>query len=371
MKTLVERTRGGWPPVAAAVILLAAVGLLAGVSLRQNGGHLVYPLDDPYIHMAMAKNLSQHGVWGVTRYGFTSSSSSPLWTLLLSLVYSMAGPNEPALLVLDLIFALLTLVLVDRLMAGRGLGQWSRSCVLCGLVVLVPLPAMVLTGQEHVLHLLVSMLFLWFGAKAVAGPKSRFNWPLVGLGFLLTAVRYEGAFLVAAVVLLLLWRRRTRLGLVLAGAALVPIVAYGIVSVSQGWYFLPNSVLMKASATRNAVHLIRAGLVHPGFWKGLANLAGFWGLKQVATTPHILASVVAVLALLVVRVAKRVGPGPWMLLSVSSSWLWSSCTCSLPSPGRCTGTRRTWSAWAAPLACCCFAAWPKTGQTAGLWSLLR
>ncbi len=270
-----------------------------------NAGHFVYPLDDPYIHMAMAKNFSQHGVWGVTRYGFTSSSSSPLWVLLLSLVYLVTGPKEAALLILNLAIALLGLVIVDRLMARRGLGPWSRLWVLCGLVVLIPLPAMVLTGQEHVLQSFVSFLFLWIGAEAVAGLGPKFNRLLVGLGFLLVAVRYEGAFLVAVVVLLLLLRRRTLLGLVLAGAALVPIAAYGIVSASQGWYFLPNSVLMKAQAMRNAVHLIRAGRAHPGFWKGLANLAGFWGLRQVATTPHILAPAVAVLVLLVIRLARR------------------------------------------------------------------
>jgi asparagine N-glycosylation enzyme membrane subunit Stt3 len=44
-------------------------------SIRINGGHLVYALDDPYIHMAIAKNVVQHHVWGVTPFGFTSASS--------------------------------------------------------------------------------------------------------------------------------------------------------------------------------------------------------------------------------------------------------------------------------------------------------
>jgi hypothetical protein len=33
--------------------------------LRQTNGHFVYSLDDPYIHLAVAKNLARHGVWGV------------------------------------------------------------------------------------------------------------------------------------------------------------------------------------------------------------------------------------------------------------------------------------------------------------------
>ncbi|MEI6503653.1 MAG: hypothetical protein WCP21_21810 [Armatimonadota bacterium] len=44
----------------------------------KSGCRLVYPLDDTYIHLAMARNLVHHGVWGVTPYEFSSTSSSLL-----------------------------------------------------------------------------------------------------------------------------------------------------------------------------------------------------------------------------------------------------------------------------------------------------
>ena len=45
--------------------------------IRQDtGATLVYGLDDAYIHMAIAKNLARHGVWGVTPFHFASASSS-------------------------------------------------------------------------------------------------------------------------------------------------------------------------------------------------------------------------------------------------------------------------------------------------------
>ena len=75
------------PLLISVVVLWAIVGISLTLSIRENQGHIIYALDDTYIHMAMAKNFSQHGVWGMTKYGFTSSSSSPLWTLLLSLCY--------------------------------------------------------------------------------------------------------------------------------------------------------------------------------------------------------------------------------------------------------------------------------------------
>jgi len=96
-----------WPVLAAIIILWCTVLLLLILSVRQNQGHLVYALDDPYIHMAIAKNFAQHGVWGVTRYEFSSSSSSLLWTVLLSAIYLIFGTNEIAPLVLNVIVATL------------------------------------------------------------------------------------------------------------------------------------------------------------------------------------------------------------------------------------------------------------------------
>src|SRR6266851_2122500 len=62
-------------------IYLLTCATLLMLSLARTQWHLVYPLDDAYIHMAIAKNLAQHGVWGVTSHEFTSCSSSPLWII--------------------------------------------------------------------------------------------------------------------------------------------------------------------------------------------------------------------------------------------------------------------------------------------------
>lgn len=51
-------------------------------SVSKTGNHYVYPLDDAYIHLAVAKNFAIHHVWGITEYQFSSTSSSPLFTFI-------------------------------------------------------------------------------------------------------------------------------------------------------------------------------------------------------------------------------------------------------------------------------------------------
>lgn len=68
-----------------------SIGLLTALcvvdiffTVKLCGGHYVYALDDAYIGAAMAKNLALYGVWGATSHAFTSSTSTPLWLLLLA-----------------------------------------------------------------------------------------------------------------------------------------------------------------------------------------------------------------------------------------------------------------------------------------------
>jgi hypothetical protein len=70
---------GAWRPLGLALLMLwVALASLLYISMRHNDGQFVYGLDDPYIHMAMAKSIALHHVWGIDGSGFTSSSSSPV-----------------------------------------------------------------------------------------------------------------------------------------------------------------------------------------------------------------------------------------------------------------------------------------------------
>jgi hypothetical protein len=53
----------------AAVYLLLSSFLVLHV-VKDTGGHFIYPLDDPYIHLALAENLA-HGHYGINATEFS------------------------------------------------------------------------------------------------------------------------------------------------------------------------------------------------------------------------------------------------------------------------------------------------------------
>jgi hypothetical protein len=122
------------------------------------------------------------------------------------------------------------------------------ACVLG--IFLAPLPPLAFTGMEHALQAALALGLVWLAARALSSTRRvapRDVGLLALLAALLTAVRYESLFLALVLCVLLLLNRRVVAAVVVGVAALVAPVAYGIWSVSAGWYFLPNSVLLKGS----------------------------------------------------------------------------------------------------------------------------
>jgi hypothetical protein len=275
MKAFVRRH---WPVIGVTVILWLTTVVLLVISMHKNQGHLVYAFDDTYIHMAMAKNAALHGVWGITRYGFSGSTSSPLWTFLLLITYVLFGVNEVSPFVLNVLFSTVAVV-VSYLIIRRHIASRLGVFAACLLVVFVtPLPTLTFVGMEHVLHAVLTLSFVYLSARALSSapglPRSSFA-VLVTLAPLVVAVRYEGVFVVSVVCVLLVLKRHKLLAGVIGTAALLPVTAYGIWSLSKGWFLLPNSVLLKSSApSLTVVGIVRALL-------GTSAWAHAWALPDV------------------------------------------------------------------------------------------
>lgn len=220
------------------------------LSSNQNGGRFIYALDDPYIHMAMARNLIQHGVWGITGHEFTSTSSSPLWTLAIAALFAVVGVQDTIPLLLNVVLASVLGAYVYVLVRRHLMSGLQRFGVLVAVFYLTPLAPVIFTGQEHILHILLSLVFLYAAAGILAREQPDLGAAdavrLSGVVAALSLTRYESLMMVLVFSGLCLLRGRWKLGLALTCAAWVPILAYGSISAEHGFFWLSSSVVLKA-----------------------------------------------------------------------------------------------------------------------------
>ncbi len=239
-----------WPLFVALAVFLVSLAATLRAALRTTDGRLIYAVDDAYIHMAVAKTFAEHGIWGCTPYHFSSSSSSLLWTFVLGVAYRLFQVHDWTPLVLNVGFAVLTLAVAHVSLARLGVPAMLRAAALVGIVVAFPMAGMVLLGMEHILHVLLTIAFAALAVFTLSTtppqPSTRRTVELCLLGALLGASRYEGFFLVGIACFAFLLRRQALRGVAIGVATLLPVVAFGFVSLANGWYFLPNPLMVKA-----------------------------------------------------------------------------------------------------------------------------
>ncbi len=210
-------------------------------------GAFTYPLDDSYIHMALARNLVETGTWGVQPGEFSTSSSSPGWALSLGAGFGLTGGSAWVPLALNVLVALGCVgVFAGWTHRRQASTPVATLAVLAG-VWLAPLPALAVQGMEHVLQVLTTAGLLFGGAELVVNPGRRRLLGVGALGMAACAVRYEALFLAAVLGTLLATRRRFGEGaVIIVFAALAPL-GFAAVSMSHGWHALPVALLLSGT----------------------------------------------------------------------------------------------------------------------------
>jgi hypothetical protein len=261
-----QRRRFFWTTVA--VTIGVSLAYLIRI-LVYTDGHLVYVIDDPGIHLAIARNLVEHGTWGVSPGVFESASSSPAWTLLLAGVLGVASPlGSVAPLVGNLAGAVWILwIFATRqhfpVLAKGNWGSWAFVLVLplCGLF----LAGLAYTGMEHTLHAAVSLQAVVLLALMIDGSASRRQRvAYFALLFAASALRFETMFLAIGCGAALLFATSQRMGgpetaarwpirrriVDIVGTALaagIPVLVVGVVDKAFDRRFFPNSIVAKTS----------------------------------------------------------------------------------------------------------------------------
>ncbi len=256
----VSRLTPGLTAAAAVLVLTVALALWVHIGT----GQLAYPLDDTYIHLAVARNVT-HGTWALWPGEFTSSSTSPAWTLLLAVAMLVAGARVSIALVLATVAAVGTPVVLDAGLERRGVDRPVRWGAGLSVLLLGPMAILAVLGMEHALHVLcvVGLLSLldredarWQGVAAVSA--------------LAVLTRPETVFMAGPLAVALFAERRGRHAVAMLAAVALPVGLGMALSVVMGGLPVPNSLIMK-SALVSGIGANAAG-----------NLAEGWPLLVVA-----------------------------------------------------------------------------------------
>ncbi|MFN7151093.1 MAG: hypothetical protein ACK4V6_16650 [Microthrixaceae bacterium] len=287
MRTTTEPQRGSASVgYAASTLYVASIVVVVAIARARNG-EFAYPLDDPYIHLRLAQNLLD-GTLGLNVDEFASASSSPAWPVLIAAVASVTGPRVGVPLLLAVVAGVGLLLGVDRWARRLGMGTALRSGQMAVILLLMPLPAVTLTGMEHVLQAGLVFLVASMVVERTCGPPSsggpgRQDLMLALATAAAAAVRFELVFVLVPASLLLLWRRRWWSVLAAWLGAAVPVCATALVNLGQGWPALPTPLIAKSITGRDAAGLQRLlpGLPAPSpdhvrVWLPALLLVGLW-----------------------------------------------------------------------------------------------
>lgn len=227
--------------------------------LSLNQGKLVYTLDDPYIHMAVAENILR-GHYGVNLNEFSAPSSSVLWAFLIAPVSMF----EQAPLVINIVCSVFSLALLIKILSlclGKE-GRRPSEPILSGLALLMilvtNLVGLVFTGMEHSLQLLLTLLLLY--GIMIEVEEGRAPWWLPVAVVTAPLVRYECLTVSVAALVYLGLNRRYKPVILSTLVLLAALAAFAAFLMSLGLDALPNSVIAKSQVVQENAAAASVGL---------------------------------------------------------------------------------------------------------------
>jgi hypothetical protein len=206
-----------------------------------------FPLDDAWIHQTFARNLVQFGQWAYTPGQPTSGSTSPLWTVILSVSYLLKiGPYIWTFLVNILI--LFSLGFMGEKIARTINPNYSPFIPIIGIFLIFEwhFTWAAASGMETVLFTLIGVVTFWVGLSDL-----RWRWLIGGcLTGLSIWVRPEGITFLGVLIWFLFFLTSERknillnLSLLLLGV-MVFAFPYILLNVSLSGTIFPNTFLAK------------------------------------------------------------------------------------------------------------------------------
>lgn len=211
------------PAIPTLDLIVLAISSLLGVvllflMLASSEGHLIFTLDDAYIHLALAENIAA-GHYGVNPQELSAPASSIVWPFLLAPL-TLSGAADWLLLALNAGAVLLTtwLLLQSLRHFWPDAPRWVHGAGALLLVLLCNLWPLAMLGMEHSLQVALTVAAL-FGLSHLRpeAPPPGWLWVVVVVG---PWLRYENLALSLPIVALLWWWGWRR-GAILSGAVML------------------------------------------------------------------------------------------------------------------------------------------------------
>lgn len=255
------------PLVISIAVMMTISTIVFYECLNVTNGKFIYILDDTYIHLAYAKNIVVNNMYGITRYENSSSSSSPLWTLILASFFYLTGVNEFIPLIINIVLSFILISMLFYLFRRYRLTDLFITLSLLTVIIITPLAINIFTGMEHLLQSILVLLFIFKSVKDLIKEKTsnhkgkNYDAYIYVLSALLILVRYEGIMLIGVVSMLFFYKKNYIKAFLILLCGMIPVLIYGLISINNGGYIIPNSVLVKLTLPES-VNIFTGGNVY-------------------------------------------------------------------------------------------------------------
>lgn len=232
------------------IVLFVPTLFIVWKVLRYTHGIFMYPYDDTFIHLTIADNLLK-GNWGVNPHQFASASSSILYTLILAL-FRLFSKSILIPFLVNCLAGVAILIGVHLWLKKHRISNVAQGVIFLLIIFFTPLPLLIVSGMEHTLQCLFSFLFIFYFSDWLEQNNTLKSKPLpikiLLFAVLTSTIRYEGVFLILIACILLLLHKRILSAILLGFVSALPLVIFGWISVRNGNYFFPNSILVKSGS---------------------------------------------------------------------------------------------------------------------------
>ena len=217
------------------------------IMLSATEGYFTYILDDAYIHLAIAKNFAVHGIWGITEYSFSSSSSSPVFTLILSVLIFIFGNHALIPLIFNIAATVLLIILLNKYYSL----YFSKTILIIAAslftLFFAVLHVQIVSGMEHVLQVSVIAANIYFFYQWRVYRTRYSLYCLYGTILLLGLIRFESMFYFVSLAFVFLLVRKFKHAALILLLGFTPIFLFGYFNYPESGYFFPNSVVVKGT----------------------------------------------------------------------------------------------------------------------------